>query len=59
MKKEILLFQKEELSFKNKFFLLMDLLINNQVESRFEAFLLLGIFYIQIIFSFFSTQIEI
>ena len=59
MKKEILLFQKEELSFKNKFFLLMDLLINNQVESRFEAFLLLGIFYIQIIFSFFTAQIEI
>ena len=59
MKKEILLFQRDELSFRNKFFILMDLLISNQVESRLESFLLLGIFYLQIITSFFSEQIGV
>ena len=59
MRKEILLFQKEELSFKQKFYVLMDLLIANQVQSRIESFILLGIFYLQIITSFFSTQIGI
>ena len=59
MKKEILLFQNENLSFKSKFYLLMDLLISNQVESRIESFLLLGIFYLQIIISFFSKQIGV
>ena len=59
MRKEILLFQKDKLSFKQKFYVLMDLLITNQVQSRIESFILLGIFYLQIITSFFSTQIGI
>ena len=37
----------------------MDLLISNQSDSRFESFLLIGIFYIQIISSFFSESLNV
>jgi hypothetical protein len=53
------MFEEEELSFKKKFYRLMDLLISNQTNSRTEAFLLIGIFYLQIISSFFSEKVKI
>ena len=59
MSKKMKMFKEEELSFKNKFYRLMDLLISNQTNSRTEAFLLIGIFYLQIISSFFSEKIKI
>ena len=59
MAKDIFLFYKDELSFKNKFFRLMNLLISKQSESRPESFLLLTIFYLQIISSFFSEQLGV
>ena len=59
MEKEITLFQTDELTFKYKFYTLIDILIKNQSYSRFESFLLLGIFYLQIISSFFSEQLNI
>ena len=59
MKKEIILFKKDKLSFKYKFYILMDLLITNQVETRFESYLLFGIFYVQIISTFFSENIGV
>ena len=59
MSKKIKIFEEEELSFKNKFYRLMDLLISNQINSRAETFLLIGIFYIQIISSFFSENVTI
>ena len=59
MAKDIFLFYKDELSFKNKFFRLMNLLISKQSESRAESFLLLTIFYLQIISSFFSEQLGV
>ena len=59
MKKEMKLFLKEDLSFKHKFYILMDLLISNQSETRVESFLFMGIFYLQIISTFFSEQIGI
>ena len=59
MEKEITLFQKDDLTFKLKFYTLIDLLITNQAESRFETYLLMGIFYTQIISSFFSNQIGV
>ncbi len=37
----------------------MDLLISNQVESRAECFVFMGIFYIQILSSFFAPQIKV
>ena len=59
MKKEIMLFQEDKLSFKYKFYILMDLLITNQVETRFESYLLFGIFYVQIISTFFSENLGV
>ena len=59
MSKKIKLFEEEELSFKYKFYTLMDLLIGNQADSRVESFLLMGIFYLQIISSFFSENLMV
>ena len=59
MDKDLILFQKDELSLKYKFYTLIDLLITNQSESRFESYLLLGIFYIQILSPFYSEQLGV
>ena len=59
MSKEIVLFQKEELTFKEKFYTLMDLLINNQNDSTLESLIFISISYIQIISSFFAKQIGV
>ena len=59
MKKEMELFLKDDLTFKHKFYILMDLLISNQTETRVDSFLFMGIFYLQIISTFFSEQIGI
>ena len=59
MSHKIKLFEEEEYSFKKKFYILMDLLITNQSDSRFESFLLITIFYLQIISSFFSEQLNV
>ena len=59
MSKEVILFSKEELTFKYKFYSLMDLLITNQSTSRLEAIIMLSIFYFQIISSFFDQQFKI
>ena len=59
MSKEMILFSKEELTFKYKFYSLMDLLISNQSTSRTEAGIILSIFYLQFISSFFDQQLGI
>ena len=59
MSKNIILFNEEELSFKKKFYLMMDLLIINQSNSGFESFFLMIVFYLQIISSFFSEDLEV
>ena len=59
MAKDIILFNKDELTYKNKFYRLMDLLISKQAESLGESYLLLTIFYLQILSSFFSDQIGV
>jgi len=59
MARDILLFNKDELTFKYKFYTLMDLLISKQAESKGESFLLMTIFYLQILSSFFSEQIGV
>ena len=53
----MILFSKEELTFKYKFYSLMDLLISNQSTSRTEAGIILSIFYLQFISSFFDQQL--
>ena len=59
MSKNILLYVKEELTFKDKFYTLMDLLISKQAESLGESIFLMIFFYLQILSSFFSDQIGI
>ena len=59
MAKIMSLYITEELPLEMKFYTMMDLLITNQVESRIESFIFLGIFYLQIISSFFAEQIGV
>ena len=58
MLKELILFEKDNLTMKKKFYLLMELLISNQASSRTESILFMGIFYLQIISGFFAKQID-
>ena len=48
------LFSQEKISYKHKFYILMDLLITNQNSSRNEALFFMLIFYTQMISGFFS-----
>ena len=57
--KNLQLFEKKTLTFKEKFYILMDLLVTNQGTSRLECSIFLGLFYFQIIAGFFSSQIGI
>ena len=59
MSKKLILFDEDEFPFKKKFYILMDLLISNQSDSRFESFLLMTIFYLQILSSFFSEYLGV
>ena len=59
MSKEVVLFNTDELTFGEKFYNLMDLLISNQSTTMFEAILFLSIFYLQYISSFFDENIGV
>ena len=59
MVKQMTLYLTEELPLSMKFYVLMDLLISNQVESRVEIFFFQGLFYLQILSIFFSDHIGI
>ncbi len=52
--KEFVLFSQDKISYKHKFYILMDLLITNQNSSRSEALFFMLIFYTQMISGFFS-----
>ena len=59
MTKEIELFLKDDLTYKEKFFKYMDILISNRPDTRFEAFFFMIINYIQILSLFYSDQIQV
>ena len=59
MSKKLKLFEDDEFTFKDKFYSLMDLLVSNQSSSAFQSYLLLGIFYLQIISSFFTKRLKV
>lgn len=59
MSKEINLFVRDKLSFKDRFYLLMNILISNQTNSRLDSILFLGIFFFQIICGFFAEQVGV
>ena len=53
---KLLLYEQHYISFKDKFYLFMDLLITTQHSSHLECFIFLTIFYFQHITGFFSIQ---
>ena len=57
--KEFSLFDKDTRTFKESFYILMDLLISNQASSRAECVIFMGIYYLQILTGFFSEQVGI
>ena len=57
--KEFVLFSQDKISYKHKFYILMDLLITNQNSSRSEALFFMLIFYTQMISGFFSEFLGI
>ena len=59
MSKEISLFSTDELTIKEKFYNLMDLLITNQSTTMMETIIYLSIFYLQYISSFFDEKIGV
>ena len=59
MSKKLILFQEDKISNEEKFYILMDLLVSNQGESSLEFYIFFGIFYLQIISSFFSDFVGI
>ena len=59
MTRELHLFIKENLTLKEKFYKLMDILISNQSDSRFEALLFMIINYLQILSIFYAEQVKV
>ena len=59
MPKELQLFLKDELTFREKFYKLMDLLISNQGNFKFEAIIFMSIYYLQILSLFYSEQVQV
>ena len=59
MSRELKLFLKENLTFEEKFYKLMDILISIQPDSRFETFLFMIINYLQILSLFYAKQIKV
>ena len=59
MPKQLELFLKEELTFREKFYKLMDILISNQQNNKYEALFFMGLYYLQILSAFYSEQIQV
>ena len=59
MFKEVQLYSSDSLTFEEKFYHLMDLLITNQSTTLMEAIIFLSIFYLQYISAFFDENIGI
>ena len=56
---EINLYEKNQLTTKDKFYLFMNLLVSNQSSTRMECALFFTIFYIQYLSEFFSPNINV
>ena len=59
MSDEIILFMKDSLTFQEKFYHLMDILITNQYSSRLESIVFFFFFYIQILSGFFCEKVGV
>ena len=59
MNGDIILYQTNAITFKQKFYFLMNILISKQADTRLEAIAYIIIFYLQIISSFFSENLGV
>ena len=59
MSESIILYQKEKIPFKEKFYRLMNLITSNRSLTRFESYSFILFFFLQIISSFFANQIGV
>ena len=59
MPKELKLFLKEELTFIEKFYKLMDILLSSQQSFKIESLFFMGLNYLQILSIFYSEQIHL
>ena len=59
MPKELKLFLKEELTFIEKFYKLMDILLSSQQNFKIESLFFMGLNYLQILSIFYSEQIHL
>ena len=59
MEGNIILYTTNALTFKQKFYFLMNLLISKQADTRIEALFYIIIFYLQILSAFFSEQLGV
>ena len=59
MSNSIILFQEENLSIKEKFYILMNLIVTDKTKSIFESYLFLVIFFIQFLSIFYSKPINV
>jgi len=59
MPKELQLFLKDELTFKEKFYKLMDILLSSQKNYKYEAIFFMGLNYLQILSIFYAKQMQI
>ncbi len=57
--KELKLFIEEEISNKDKFYLFMNLLVQNQAMSNFESLAFFFIYSLQFISIFFSEEVHV
>ena len=59
MNGDIILYQTNAITFKQKFYFLMNILISKQADTRLEAIVYIIIFYLQILSSFFSENLGV
>ena len=59
MTKSIILFEKEKDSLKERFYLLMNLIVTNRTKTLFESYLFVVIFFIQYLSIFYSKPIKV
>ena len=59
MTKSIILFEKEKDSLKERFYLLMNLIVTNRTKTLFESYLFVMIFFVRYLSIFYSTPIKV
>ena len=59
MNGDIILYTSNDITFKQKFYYLMNILLSKQADTRLEAITYIIIFYLQVISTFFSENLGV